>query len=102
MPGNPRPNTRTHLYAYFSLIDDRIRVRNYSKETNITSTGLGFTPERFLDELIQKDYEYVMFTRIDENLLNEFQTILGDAAEGENDVVYRVNKEGRSLERVRY
>ena len=102
MPGNPGPNTRTHLYAYFSLIDDRIRVRNYSKETNITSTGLGFTPERFLDELIQKDYEYVMFTRIDENLLNEFQTILGDAAEGENDVVYRVNKEGRSLERVRY
>ena len=100
--GYMKGHERLHHRTYFELIDEQIRIKNFYTETNITSEGLGYTPEQFIDELINTDYEYVMFSRIDETLFDEFQNILGESSTGETNVVYRVNKENRSIERVNY
>ena len=100
MPGRYKINERLHHLVYYELIEKRVRIKNFYTRTNITSTGNAYSPDEFIDLLIENDYEYVMFSGISEKIYNEFGVILGSIAVGDQNLIYRVNRESRSLDRI--
>lgn len=100
IPGDTTLNERLHHRIYFSLLDEQIHIQNYFTETDITSSGSGYTCEGFMEHLISNGYEYVMLTSVDEALLQEFSQLFADAAMENRNLIYKVDAATRQLIRI--
>lgn len=89
-----------HHLTYFGLIDDHIRVKNFYNQANISSQGLGYSSDDFLQVLIQGNYSYVVFSEIDDVFFNEYKDILGNVSVGDQKLVYCVDSDNNCLTRI--
>lgn len=89
-----------HHRTYFLLLDDGIRIKNFYSETDISSTGLDYTPDEFLNVLRENKCEYVFFEHIDEALYDTFHEILVNSQPGDSSVLYQFDAQTGSLERI--
>lgn len=86
----PAPDL-SHHRTYFNLIDDGIRIRNFFDTVNITSSGCGYTPDSFLAHLTAEGYDYVLISRADKLLVEEFASLFPEAETGDVRLLYRVD-----------
>lgn len=93
--------SRLHHRIYFNLLDDGIRIKNFYTEVDITDPSFGFTDETFLDHLIEKDYDYVMLTGVEDVLLDHFPELFSDASLEDTNLIYQVDAAARQLIRIR-
>ena len=90
IPGDAALNSRLHHRIYFELLDDGFRVKNFFPEADIT----GHSPESFLNLLQEQNYDYVMLTSVDEEILSRFSNLFPDATLTDTNLIYQVTDSG--------
>ncbi len=89
--GDALGNSLLHHRIYFDLIDKHIRVKNFYTETDITQSGLAYTPGKFLALLKEQGFDYVYILNADTPIVTEFSEIFPSVAvDPSRDFLYRV------------
>jgi len=89
--GDAWENSLLHHRIYFDLVGTNARIKTYILQTNITGSGLGYTPESFVTALKEGGYEYVLVVYGDDELLEEFGGLFPELVPDEtNFLLYKV------------
>ena len=94
IPSNNGAYAKLHHQIYFDLLDECIRIKNYFPSAIITDPSFGYTCDNFLEMLRSQDYDYVMLTSVDEEILALFGELFADAALEDTNLIYQVTPNG--------
>ncbi len=92
--GDAWENSLLHHRVYFNLVGTDARIKTYILQTNVTRSGLSYTPESFLEALGTGGYDYVLVLYGDDELAGEFGALFPELIPYETDILlYKVRQD---------